>query len=555
MDTKAFKIGLLLFIIPMALKCQIVGVDWLHTQIQNPSNDWIKFEEILINDSNDIFIIGQFSGTIDFDMGPDSTFLTANAFPGSSTFIMKTDPNGNLIWAKKFDGNNSALPVKSRIGSNGEIYVLGHFNHTMDADPDSGQTILNSNGGAHDIYILKLNHAGNLIWAKSFGGSKADTPTDFCIDNNSNLYVTGSFQGPCDFDPGPGVYYLTAPIQDPNYPKDDIFVSKLDSAGNFQWAYSIGAEYDDIGNAITSDQTGIYVTGEFSRTVDFDPGTGTTIISADSIFSAPYSDIFIQKIDFNGNLVWVHTFGAHLNDIGENIVSDGAGNIYVSGHFNATVDFDPGQNTQILTYDSLRHFLLKLDQQGNFKWVKKTNNISELIYQNDIFCLGNVHYVSNSSDLFIQRLNYAGVSISKDFINVRGQFAYSTAFTVDQHKDILAAGQYLGEVDFDPTFDSLIRFSNTPDAFIGKYSTQIVAKVPEKMLQKHQPYPNPMMNQLSLGLGPGERATVKILDLTGKVVHEQAIGAQILDLNINSGTYILELTINGQRETHTIIKQ
>ena len=116
----------------------------------------------------------------------------------------------------------------------------------------------------------------------------------------------GSFQGTADFDPGAGTFNLTSAG---DY---DIFISKLDSSGNFVWAKSLGGTGYDVSYGIALDSGGnVYTTGSFSGTVDFDPGAGTF-----NLTSAGTGDIFVSKLDSNGNFVWARSLGGTSDAVG-----------------------------------------------------------------------------------------------------------------------------------------------------------------------------------------------------------------------------------------------
>ncbi|MBI3175960.1 MAG: SBBP repeat-containing protein [Chloroflexi bacterium] len=115
---------------------------------------------------------------------------------------------------------------------------------------------------------------GDYLWAKNWSASDVGEAISLAIDSNDNVYTTGRFGGTIDFDPGPGTFNLTST-------GFDIFVSKLDSNGNFVWAKNMGGSgpnaYTAVttSNAIALDANGnVYVTGRFCGTVDFDPGPG-----------------------------------------------------------------------------------------------------------------------------------------------------------------------------------------------------------------------------------------------------------------------------------------
>jgi len=143
--------------------------------------------------------------------------------------------------------------------------------------------------------LLLHAQAPHFSWVKQVGGSGYESATSIIQDASGNIYTTGVFKNTVDFDPGPGIFNLTAS-------EDNIFILKLDANGNFIWAKhcantSSGSSY---GAGIAMDaQNNIYVTGTFSGTVDFDPGPASVTVSANTV------EIFILKLDFNGNFSWV----------------------------------------------------------------------------------------------------------------------------------------------------------------------------------------------------------------------------------------------------------
>ncbi|MBK7391281.1 MAG: SBBP repeat-containing protein [Bacteroidetes bacterium] len=134
----------------------------------------------------------------------------------------------------------------------GNSYITGRFAHTVDFDPSSGVFNLVSNG-QWDIFILKLDPAGNFVWVKQIGGVDIDEGYSITLDKSGNILTTGRFYGQVDFDPGIGTNYLTAGSI------LDVFISKLDSNGNFLWANRMvngGILYSINGNAIVTDNWG-----------------------------------------------------------------------------------------------------------------------------------------------------------------------------------------------------------------------------------------------------------------------------------------------------------
>ena len=123
------------------------------------------------------------------------------------------------------------------------------------------------------------------------------------------------------------------------------FILSSAQAPIFEWAKKIGSGSDDISNSIALDSFGnVYTTGSFIGTVDFDPGVGTF-----NLISLSYQNIFISKLDASGNFVWAKNIGGALDDCGYSIFIDSSGNIYTTGVFWGTADFDPGLGTYNLT--------------------------------------------------------------------------------------------------------------------------------------------------------------------------------------------------------------
>ncbi len=171
------------------------------------------------------------------------------------------------------------------------------------------------------------------------GGSDNDEGSSITVDGSGNVYTTGFFQGTADFDPGAGTTSLTSADS------SDIFISKLDASGNFLWAKRMGETYEDRGRSIEIDGSGnVYTTGFFGGTADFDPGAGTS-----NLTSAGSSDIFISKLDASGNFLWAKRIGGTDIDWGLFIVVDSSDNVYTTGYFAGTADFDPGAGTTNLS--------------------------------------------------------------------------------------------------------------------------------------------------------------------------------------------------------------
>jgi hypothetical protein len=205
------------------------------------------------------------------------------------------------------------------------------------------------------VFVSKLDASGNFVWAKQFGGTGQSEGQSVAVDSAGNVYTTGYFDGTVDFDPGAGTTALTSAGD------MDVFVSKLDASGNYVWAKSFGGSGADYAFSLAMNSAGnVYTTGYFDGTVDFDPGAGTTALT-----SAGSIDVFVAKLDASGNYVWAKSFGGSGSDYALSLAVSSAGNVYTTGGFSDTVDFDPGAGTTNLTSAGVTDvFVLKLDELG-----------------------------------------------------------------------------------------------------------------------------------------------------------------------------------------------
>jgi len=315
-----------------------------------------------IDATGNVYTTGTFSGTADFNPSTDPNTGTYNIIANSfDVFVSKLDPFGNFVWAKKLGtGNGFSIAVDG----NGNVYTTGRFTGTTDFDPGPGIYNLTSAGNT-DVFISKLDAAGNFVWAKRIGGTSDDVGNSIAVNTIGNVSITGYFRNTADFDPGTGTYNLTAGYY-------DIFVSTLDASGNFLWAKRMGGGFNgngntgSHGNSIALDANGnIYITGFFSNIGDFDFGFNLTALGN--------TDVFVMKLDPSGGFVWAKQLGGPSSiNSGNSIAVDISGNVYTTGIFNGTTDFNPSPfGTFNLTGFQGDVFVSKLDTNGDFIWAKQ----------------------------------------------------------------------------------------------------------------------------------------------------------------------------------------
>jgi hypothetical protein len=268
------------------------------------------------------------------------------------------------------------------------------------------------------------------------GSTTDDVGLSIKVDDVGNVYTTGYFKGTVDFNPGTGTFNLTA-----SGSSSDIFVSKLNSSGVFIWAKRIGGTTEDISISIAVDGLGnVYTTGYFKGTVDFNPGSGTFNLTA----VGSSSDIFVSKLNSSGGFVWTRRMGGTTDDGGLSITIDGSGNIYTTGYFTGTADFDPSTGTFNLTAAGsfADIFIEKLNESGslsnsmvragdNFTKIEVTNNEeikkSLYIFPNPVLDVLNVQAWGVNETATVQIIDVFGRIVKQE----RKIFNDNTFFSID----------------------------------------------------------------------------------------------------------------------------
>jgi len=326
-------------------------------------------EGLAVDAAGAAYLTGSFPGTTDFDLGAG----VSNLATGSTiaAYVAKYNPDRTLAWADRFGGQTAGVSgVAVTLDPVGNVYASGTTGRgDYDMDPGSGTfTLTNGNlGGNANSYIAKLNPAGGFVWAVQFAndpnaGAGVWT-ANLAVDAAQNVYVTGVFTGRVDFDTGPTTTY-TSPV-DTNA-SGDGYAAKLAADGSLAYLVRIGAvNTREDGYGIAVDAAGnAYVTGQLSANTTVRTPAGDT-----NLTSAGTWDVYLLKLDPAGGLAWSWWTGSAGFDDGDEVVYDGAGNLYLTGIYSAaTVDFDPGPGVQTLPYPGASYsvFALKLKTDGTF---------------------------------------------------------------------------------------------------------------------------------------------------------------------------------------------
>jgi hypothetical protein len=376
------------------LKKNISGTSlWVKTF---DGSDGTSIDALSLDQSGNILLGGYYYGIIDLDPGTATQMDTA--VNGADLFICKLDSGGNFLWGHSMGGNHneSALDICADYGNN--ILVTGYFrSNNMDFDPGSSSTILSPPNYYSDVFVLKLDSSGSFIWALNVGGSNYDYGYAISSDSNNNIYVGGRFKYAANFNPLGTTHNITS------YGAYDAFIVKYNSNGIMQWAHKYGGNEDDYTTSLDFGSDGyLYATGNYEGTADFDPGAATLSSTANG-----GEDVFVMRLDTNGNTDWVQCFGSGMNSYAHDdvfAIKEYNGNVYVGGSFYDATDFDPDTSSDIrYTVGGMDAFITVYDTGGSYKKTatfggSSTDAVRAVSVIADIIVLGGPFYATCDFD-------------------------------------------------------------------------------------------------------------------------------------------------------------
>lgn len=383
-----------------------------------------------IDRSGNLHIVGTFKGTMDFDPGSGVQNKTS-AGPLHNIYILKLDPAGKFIWVRIFEGTHSSSPADICFDSEGNPIITGRFTEKLDVDPLAPKHTLTATVGntIPDVFVCKLSNTGSFMWAVQLKGILTKEVYTINIDSSDNIYYAGYYTSPVDFDPGPEEYTLsdfggsTAYVckldvngnfvwaraflgtggtsvrdlqldkngnvlcmgwmtgvndLDPG-PEQDLFdtggsdfrpfIAKLDNQGIYKWGRLFEGKSSVLSeNLLVDDEGATIITGNFTDNMDANPG-----LSELKIYSKGKHDNFVIKLNSSGVFDWFKTYGSLDHDAVYDADIDKYGDIYLTGYITANTDFDPGPNKyEVEPFGTVNSnaYVLKLDTEGNFRWVK-----------------------------------------------------------------------------------------------------------------------------------------------------------------------------------------
>lgn len=482
------------------------------------------------NEGNN-YVTGWFSGSAHFGD------IVLNSEGGKDVFIAKYNNEGVVIWAKRAWGiaNNSAAGIC--LDWDGFPIITGWFAESI----HFGEVTLESRG-SYDMYVVRYNAEGNVIWAKSAGGEGDDYGNRVTTNLEFDVLVSGSFKYTAHF----GETTITSEGN------RDIFIANYSNSGNFQWVKKAGGEGEDRAYDIISASNGTtYFTGLF---------TGKAFFGEHDIMSNSILSTYIAKMNAAGNFLWIRKGTGNANDYarGFGISMDGEGYVYGNGTFSGSLTFSETTIEASGGEYDFDAYIVKYNHEGGLSWLKKGGGYGmdqgmDLYTDSDghSFTTGFFSGVAEfgehvlesvgKSDIFIVKYNWAGeVEWAKRAGGEYLDYGYGISNSSPENKKLFICGNYQEEASFD---DIVLNNWGGLDMYVAKlnYENDFVAEINNDSFNIS---PNPSNGTFDLNINkPHKDITVRVFASDGKLILEEKINPSqnkiTLKTELSTGVYTL----------------
>lgn len=538
------------------------------TGSNSPSNLTKSGNRILLSS----FIGGNLTGTfpITWRGGQD----------GILTSISTTD--GSIQWIKQFAGGSAESVIDTAVDSAGNIYVTGFFSgagatNGLDADPGSGVYTLSVPSAAtnRDVFLVKLNPAGDFLWAKQLSspsGAANDDVYAISIDSNGDILLAGSYVF-IDFDPGAGNQTMTA------VGTADAYILKLTSNGDFVWVKTFqGTSTKRITDMELDSSGNIYVVGSYQGNIDLNPDA----VATDTKTTAGGFDSYVAKYSPTGDYLWGSSFGStgadYLNKI---LLKDN--NIYIGGYISGSVDLDPSTGVNSFTSAGGQDaFMSKFTTAGSYVTsfvIPGTTTNGDTVQDILMDSSNNIYLSGTFQNITVGGNNYASTVALADafYLKLDSNLNFSKMYLeqgdgnqnapliqqLNGTKFLVVGGSKLN-ADFD--FTSSVSPEVAPTAQIYTYLTKFDFETTAALgtidsgvnSSNFTIYPNPAESDINIKSAKKIKMA-SIYSLDGKRVMTIDNNSNIKNINVSflpKGVYIVQTTDeNGEKAQAKLIKK
>ena len=470
--------------------------------------------------AGNVYTVGWYTST---NITFGSITLTNPGLGTSDIFITKHSATGIALWAKTFGGTDGEIASSVSIDNNGDVYVTGWYSSSSVVF--GSQTLTNSSAGNSDVFVAKLNSAGNVVWAKSAGGNATDRGQSITVDPSGNVVVAGLFISST-------INFGAVNANHSGSGNNDLFIVKYDASGNPLWARSAGGSGSDVANSVATDASNnIYVTGFFSSTsINF---SGNTLTNS----GTGSQDLFLVKYNPSGTILWSVKSSVNLDEYGSALAVSSTG-VYLTGSFSSsvtTIDNVNLTNSSAGTHDAL---VAKYNSNGGVLWAKRIGGAdgdvgldididgSDKVFVSGNFASGSINVdgtilintLTGYRDMFYSAYDANGINLWATRIGDSFDESANCITVNTLGNTIYAAGMYnSNSVAFGS--NSVIKFC-ADDIFISKLGG-LSLNLKEQVVSSISLFPNPAKNFFNIKGIILEK--IEIMSMEGKILRTKEI--------------------------------
>jgi len=479
------------------------------------------------------------------------SWILHNHTPGDDDmFVVKYDSSGNVLWALSIGDSLDDRANCLATDAAGNIYLSGYFYSPVIT---IGTYTFTNAGNVGDILLARFDPQGNLLWATREGGPALEVPHALTVDNAGNMIAAGRFSS-TNITFGSTTLNLAGSM--------DVFVVKYNSSGNVVWAKGAGSGGNDEAYSVITDAVNdVVVTGYFTGNCSF----GSVVLS-----TAGSNDMFLAKYDgTTGMLLWAKRYGGSTADEGKAIAIDASGQIYVTGTFqSATINFGSTMLNNFFSAGVNNAFIAKFYSPGDALWAHAINGRSSgqgiALYNNHVYTCGNfnddsLNYGNNvlmengSSDFYLTHCDTSGNSRWALYQNSGGGSSdFAVRLAADGWGNVALAGYFNSSpFVFGP---STLSATGNFDMYVARLGSISTGISPHEAPFSFSVFPNPASDFLTFSIPSCADLNVVIINTIGeKVLHVKGEN-RISISNLSTGIYFLNIEADGRTHYRKFVK-
>ncbi len=555
---------LLLFSTVVVFSTNSQNVHWVNT-FGKSGND--RANKIACDANGNVYMAGTFTGS---NVAFGSFTLSSNN-NSNDIFAAKMDAKGDCLWAVRIGGSvNEPDECALEIDAFDNLFITGGIVNTATFGSTDGNNNSKTSTGKTDFFIARYSSDGVLDWVQTATGLGDDNANDLCTDKDGNVYAVGHY----GHNGNTAKFGSTTLKAASSY---DMFITKLDSSGNFVWSKSEGGNGDDWGSGVTCDDFGnVYFSAEYGY-----GGTQTTLAGQSVPTKGGWDGSLIKYRASDGSPVWVRTFNSNGGEVLTIVKTDKYGNIFGFGYYQTNTIFKSGNaSLNPPNSDPSSVMLMKYDSNGIIHWIsygatsslagaydmsfnkEKDSIIVCGFTPDDMQFNGSNNYVISAPLSFYYAMFDTADNFgrAKTFGSSNGSVNYAVGVCYDKFDNIFVSGFFQNSIDFGGTTKS--SNGQSIDGFLMKYGDKTGGNEGQTGFDKYQGsfsnlslYPNPsnVSTLLTFRINSSSSLKIQISSIEGKTVwetnaHKILAGDHSTTLSteqLSEGIYIVRLITEG----------